>query len=411
MKKLLLAVIAVCVFAGTGLAKEKIIVQVYPDLDSHLKKALPLFYEENPDIEVEIVAKKHDDHHNGLVTHLAAGSGAGDVVAVDVGFVGELMAGDGFEDVSKAPYGGEGLKGKFAPYAWAQAHHFDGSLCALPTDLGPGVIYYRRDILKDAGWTIEEATKDWDAFIEYGKELKKKGIHLMGNAADVAELIIHTEVGPGEGRYFDKDGKCLVDTERFKKAFAIAKRIRDLGLDARIKAWTNEWYEGFRNGTFATQMSGAWLLGHLKNWMAPKTAGKWGASNLPGGVYGSWGGSFYAIPVQSEHKEAAWKFIKFLTTRPDIQIAGFENTAAFPALVEVYGDACFAKPIPFLDGQKAGLLFAEAAENIKPVLPGKGDLVARRMIIDSAVHDVLNENRDIDESLAEAKRLIERRVR
>lgn len=398
-------------FANIATAKEKIIMQVYPDLDSQIKAVLPDFYKENPNIEVEIVAKKHDDHHNGLVTHLAAGSGAGDVVAVDVGFVGELMAGEGFTNLSIAPYNAGQYDGKFAPYSWAQAHHWDGNIYAMPTDLGPGVMYYRRDILNDSGWDINNVIKDWDSYIAYGKELKKKGIYLLGNAADIAELIIVTEVKEGEGRYFDKDGKCLVDSERFVKAFTIAKRIRDEGLDGRIKAWTNEWYEGFRQGTFATQMSGAWLLGHLKNWMAPKTSGKWGVSNLPAGVYGSWGGTFYVIPTQSKKKDAAWKLISFLTTRPEVQIAGLKNIAAFPALEEVYGDKAFSDPIEFLDGQKAGLLFVEVAERIKPVKPGKGDLVARRMIIDSAIQDVLNEDADIESTLAQAKRLIERRVK
>ena len=56
---------------------------------------------------------------------------------------------------------------------------------------------------------------------------------------------------------------------------------------------------------------GAWLAGHLKNWLAPDTAGLWRAAGLPGGVYASYGGSFYAIPKKAQNKAAAWQFPTF----------------------------------------------------------------------------------------------------
>jgi hypothetical protein len=36
----------------------------------------------------------------------------------------------------------------------------------------------------------------------------------------------------------------------------------------------NEWSEGFKGGTLATQSSIAWLAGHLSHWLAPDTAGR-----------------------------------------------------------------------------------------------------------------------------------------
>ena len=43
--------------------------------------------------------------------------------------------------------------------------------------------------------------------------------------------------------------------------------MRQLKLDARVNAWSNEWAEGFKRGTIATQMTGAWLAGHMNNWL------------------------------------------------------------------------------------------------------------------------------------------------
>jgi multiple sugar transport system substrate-binding protein len=65
----------------------------------------------------------------------------------------------------------------------------------------------------------------------------------------------------------------------------------------------------------------------------------------------------------------------------------------------------------FLGGQQARQLFAEVAKNIKPVEPGRGDHVARSIILENALMEVLDEGKDIKTALSEAERLIVRRTR
>jgi multiple sugar transport system substrate-binding protein len=45
----------------------------------------------------------------------------------------------------------------------------------------------------------------------------------------------------------------LVDTPRFVRAFELARRCAANKLDARVSTWSNEWAEGFKRGTLATQ--------------------------------------------------------------------------------------------------------------------------------------------------------------
>lgn len=381
----------------------------FPDFDSSLKVLLPDF-EKETGIKVDYLMNNHGDHHTKLTTNLATGSGAGDVIVVDVEKIGPFVASGGLVNLSEK-YGADKYADRFAPYAWTQGKGADGDVYGMPVDLGPGVMYYRTDIFKNAGIDVNAAIKDWDSYIDAGEKLKAKNIQLIASAADVAQAIIFTTVPEGEGLYFDKEGNPVVTSERFVHAFEVAKKIRDKGLDGQILAWSNEWYEGFRNGTFATQLSGAWLLGHLNNWIAPGTAGKWGVSHLPDGIYGSWGGSFLSIPTQSTKQDDAWKLIEYMTTRRDVQLKHFETIAAFPANVTTYDDALFSQEMPFLGGQKARLLFAEVAENIKPVAPAKGDHVARSIVLENALMEVLDEGKDIKTALEEAERLIKRRTR
>lgn len=383
----------------------------FPDLDSHLDKLLPAYKAANPDVNVTYQMNNHGDHHKKLTTNLATGSGAGDVVVVDVGFIGSFINSGGFENLSGAEYGAKDMEGDFVGYAWNQGKGSDGNQYGIPIDIGPGVMYYRRDVADAAGVNIDDVTKDWDSFIEYGRKLKDQNVFLIADAADVAKTIVLTTVKDGDGYYFDNDGNSLITSDRFVNAFKIAKQIRDEGLDAQIGAWTNEWYDGFKTGTVATQLSGAWLLGHLQNWMAPDTKGKWGATNLPDGIYGSWGGSFLAIPKQAANKQEAWEFIKFLTTTPEAQISGLKNIGSFPVLKATYSDSAFDEPIEFLAGQKARQLFAEVAQNVPAVAPQKGDLVAEDVVLNGALIEVLNDDKDIMQALQEAERLVKRRVK
>jgi multiple sugar transport system substrate-binding protein len=263
--------------------------------------------------------------------------------------------------------------------------------------------------MEDMGFDLDTVMTDWDSYIEYGRQLKEKDILLIGNASAVANAYYRFHVGEGEGLYFDADGKSLVTSDRFVKAFELAKTIRDEGMDGNISEWTEDWYAGFREGKFATQMSGAWLLGHLKNWIAPDTSGLWGASHLPAGVYGTWGGSYLAIPKQAKDPSASWDLIEYMISEQN-QLAGFKNIAAFPAHTGTYSDSAFGEPIEFLRGQKARMMFAEIAENITPVTPMKGDLVAEDLI-NEALDKVLNDGVSISKALKDAEKQIKRRVR
>lgn len=387
--------------AGSSLAAD-LRFDGYPDYDSQLEAILGGFPEHN----VEMLMNEHGGHHDKLKTNLATGSGAGDVVLVDRGFVGSFINSGGFVDLTDkfAPY-----ESSFADYAVAQGQGADGRQYAVPVDLGPGVMYYRRDYMEDKGYDVDNVIDDWESYLDYGRELKEDGILLIGDATAVATAYWNFNVEPGNGLFFDAEGEPLVTGPRFQRAFELAKTVREEGMDGEISEWTEEWYAGFREGRFATQLSGAWLLGHLQNWMAPETAGNWGVSNLPDGIYGTWGGSFLAIPKQSDNQEAAWDLIEYMISE-DIQRAGFENIAAFPAHTGTYDDPMFEQSIDFLRGQQARLLFADIAENIEPVQPHEGDQIAESLMT-TALEQVLNDGVDIDTALANAERQIRRRVR
>ncbi len=412
MKKLLALALASLLTASVALAQTTLTVGLFEPLNEHLDRVMDLFIAEHPGVTLDVRTLGYADHHDALVTYLATGSGAPDVVAIEIGYIARFVAEGGLRDLSSEPFSADQYEDLFVQYAWAQGRTADGRQIALPTDIGPGVMYYRRDHLETTGWTIEDVVSSIDNYIQYGRDLKAIDVYLVASAASVADALIRSDVPAGSGIYFDADGRPLLNSERFLDAARVAKTIRDEGLDAEIGSWSNEWYEAFRTGTTATELSGAWLGGHLQTWMAPETAGLWGASVIPDERLLSWGGSFYGIPNQTpaEKLDLAWELVKFLTIRPDIQLQAFKSINAFPALPSTYDDPMFDEPLEFLANQPARQLFANVAENIPGVLTFPGDMVAQE-IWNSALTEVLNEGRDIQEALDEAQSLVERRVR
>lgn len=397
-------------WAGVAAAKTPVRIDVYPDYDNHLKLVMPPFAAANKDLEIRFTAFIFEEYHRRLAKKLAAGVGAGDVVLVDVSQLGAFINSGSLMDLSPYLAKTEKLEENFALYSLAQGKGSDGKQYAIPIDIGPGVLYYRRDLVDDLGFKIERIGRDWESFIEYGVQLKKKkGVALVATAADLADLIVYATVKDGEGLYFDKNGNSLLTSERFVQALSLAKKVRDLGLDANLVPWSKEWLEGLRTGKVATQLSGAWLLGHLKNSIAPDATGLWGAANLPNGIYGSWGGSFLAIPKQSKQAAAAWRVIEYLV-QPRIQLQGLSHIGAFPANIITYRDPQFEAPVPYLKGQQAWQLFAGIARRVKAIQPHRNDPMAQEFYR-GALNEVLAEGKDVKSSLDRAHQQLMVRAR
>ncbi|HUG23441.1 ABC transporter substrate-binding protein [Piscinibacter sp.] len=409
MKRTLFAAAALASLAAH--AQTTLTVAAFPAVDKIVKSAIPGFKKLHPTIDIKVVGREYADHHNAMVTSLATGTGLPDVMAVELGFLGRFAEGKTLTDLSKPPFNGLPHTTKFVPYTIPLSINSAGELSAIPTDIGPGTLFYRDDLLKKAGVTEKDLTASWESYVEAGKKIKAAtGAYLLAGASDIQRIVIRTGLKSGEGVFFDKNNKALVDSPRFVRSFELAKQIRDAKLDANVGAWSNEWSEGFKRGTIATQMMGAWLGGHLQNWLAPNTRGLWRAADLPGGAYGSWGGTFYAIPKKSQNKEAAWEFIKYMTLNKDVQLAAFKAEDAFPALLEAQNDPFYEQGVEFFGGQKTRLLWRNAVPKIPAVEVAKHDSVAEEVIA-TELDKVLEQGKDIKTALADAKALIERRAR
>lgn len=386
-------------------------VASFPSFDDSIKLAIPLYKKLHPEVEIKLVSLGYADHHTAMTTALATGANLPDVMGLEINYIGKFAESKGLEDLGATPYNAKQMQKLFHAFAFPQGVDASGAVAAIPADVGPGTLFYRKDILDKAGVTEADLNKSWESFITSSKTVREKtGAYMLTSAADIVNIYIRTTIKPGEGLYFDKAGKPQLDTPRFKKAFELAAAARKADIDGKIAPWSNEWREAFRSNKLASQMMGAWLTGHLTAWLNPEAAGQWRAAPLPGGAFASWGGSFYAIPKVGKQKKEAWEFVKFMTTNKEIQTLSFVKMGAYPAIVEAQDKAFLSEPIPYLGGQQARLLWSDAAAKIPSMKPDRFDGVALE-ITTAALDDVLERGKSVDQALADANAQLKRRTR
>ncbi|MDI9335742.1 MAG: extracellular solute-binding protein [Gammaproteobacteria bacterium] len=390
-------------------AQTILVVAAYPAVDQIVKDALVEWKKTHPQVEVKVLSRAYSDHHTAMTTALATSSGLPDIVALEYGYLGRFAQSGGLEDLEKPPYDVKKYADQFVKFAFQQGYSEGSGQFAIPTDIGPGALFYRVDLLDKAGVKEADLLKSWESFIQAGEKIKSQtGAYLMAHARDIKDIMIRTKVLPDEGIYFDKEGHTTVESDRFVRAFTLAKVVRDKQLDGKINAWSNEWGEALKRGTVASQMMGAWLAGHLANWLAKDTSGKWRSAVLPEGANASWGGSFFAISKKTHQKDLAWDLVRHLTLNSDQQQSAFVKQDAFPALLKAQQGPFFEQPIPFLGGQKARLQWRQTASSIVPTKVFKHDAIAEE-IVNSELDLVLTKNKPIAQALADAGRMISRR--
>jgi len=388
-------------------------VAAFPLVDQIVKDAIPQWAQRHPDVAINVVMRQYDDHHTAMTTALSTAVYLPDVMALEASYVGKFSNGGGLSDLLQPRYDIGRNRARFVAYAYDQAINRRGQVVAAPTDIGPGTLLYRQDLLDRAGLVEADLQPSWDAYVDAGIKIRKAtGANLIGNVKTLKDLMIRSGLKAGEGIYFDADSNVLVDTPRFRRAFELALRVRRNHLEGRLETWSNEWAEAFRRGATATELGGSWMVGQMANWVAPATAGKWRAAQLPESTWVSYGGTYYAIPRDSDpaQKALAWELIEMMTLDPGRQIAALKTQDAFPALLAAQDDPVIDEPQAFLGGQRARELWREAARHITATAVHKQAKFAEDAV-NAELDSVLDDGKDIGQALADAARLLQLRAR
>jgi cellobiose transport system substrate-binding protein len=334
----------------------------------------------HPNIRIVERVTRAEDHHKNLAAHLATDTGAADVEAVEEGWLGQFTAAPNrFVDLNT--YGAGGLKAGWPDWKWNFGTSADGRVIGLGTDVGGMAMCYRRDLFGKAGLPIErtEVAKlwpSWEKYIETGVRFKQQvpdTAWMDGPTAMFRSVLGQQKVG-----IYDGPDSIVMDTNpSVKHAWDLSAQALELGLSARLTAFTSDWNAGLAQGSFATLACPSWMMTLIQD-QARSAAGNWDVATVPGGG-GNWGGSWLTVPRQTEHPAEAAALAVWLTA-PEQQAKVFRASGNFPSTVSLYQDPVIRDfQNPFFNDAPVGRLFSTSVIKLEPqyIGPRTGDIATR----------------------------------
>jgi len=354
---------------------------------------------------VKIVESAEGDlgaYNTQLTQKIAAGSGAGDVVAIEEGqVINFLQSADKF--VNMQDHGSSDQQDQWLDWKYAQATTADGSATiGLGTDVGGLAMCYRRDLFEKAGLPTDREEVSalwptWDEFIAAGEKFQdgigSEDVHFIDSATNTYNSIL---MQSGDYTYFDPEDNFVMESnDAVKGAWDQAVAMVDAGISAQLKSFSTEWNAGFKNGAFATVACPAWMTGYITEQAGDGAAGKWDIAAVPGGG-GNWGGSFLGVPTSSENQDLAIELAFFLTNA-DGQLSAFESVGNLPSNPTLYEKPALKDATnEYFNDAPVGQIFVAGASSLEPVYLGAKNQPVRDAV-ENALRSVESGQRSSDE--------------
>ncbi len=241
----------------------------------------------------------------------------------------------------------------------------------VPWFTDAGILYYRKDLLKQNGIDYPPAT--WDELIEFSKHVMRnadtkygyvfQGAAYEGGVTNACEFIWNAEGNILFGDLpitadFDVAGFnsniIAVDSEAAKRGLKEIEKLKNSGiLPVNIYEYKErEAAETFQNGDAVFMRSWAGAYGFLVSEDAKVNAENIGLTPLPTSgrnmtAYSCLGGWNLMIAAKSseEKKKAAWAFIRFMTSENAQKFRAI-NGGILPVLRKLYTDEQFLAQAP-----------------------------------------------------------------
>jgi cellobiose transport system substrate-binding protein len=319
----------------------------------------------------QTVVAEWDTWKQSLTTGLQSGEGLTDIVGIEGDMMPALVAegaSEQFVDLTDKELDSRWMESKYL-----EGQTADGKQIGYPTDAGPEAFCYRADLFEKAGLpsdreAVKELFKDWDTYFATGEQFKKK----MPKTAwyDSSGAIAQAMLNQVEYPFQTKDQKIDVDNPELREVYDTVAQYAPT-QSTKVEQWGEDWTANFTNDGFATIPCPGWMFANIKD-SAPEVKGWDIVDAFPGGG-GNWGGSYLAVPAQSEHQDEAKEFANYLTTA-ESQVAASKVAGNFPANLEaqtVLADENATDP--YFNNAPTSQILASRAEAVPAGVPFKGD--------------------------------------
>ncbi len=304
------------------------------------------FERENPDVRVRVQQIPWSAAHEKLLT-AHVGDATPDVAQLGNSWIAEFAELGALEPLD-ARIAGSTVVGRDRdfPGVW-DTNVVDGVTWGIPWYVDTRVIFYRSDLLAEAGWTTPPTT--WAEWREAMTAVRRRGgAERFGILLPSNEWTQPIILGLQAGSPLLADGgtRGAFSQPEFARAFDFY-----LGLfaDSLAPPISNNQvanvYQEFERGYFAMYVTGPWNLGEFRNRLSADRQDDWATMPLPGpdsagNGLSLAGGSSLVLFRGGKHAEAAWRLVEFLS-RPEQQVRFWQLTGDLPARRAAWADSAF----------------------------------------------------------------------
>jgi multiple sugar transport system substrate-binding protein len=284
-------------------------------------KLLPEFELAHPDIHVNVQQLPMSAAHQKLLTAFAGGS-TPDMAQLGNTWLPEMVALDALAPLQARVDRSTVIKpDDYFTSIWA-TNVVDGTLYGVPWYVDTRLLFYRKDLLKAAGF--DAPPRDWAQWRRMLAALSDPQRHTYGILLPTNEYeqLMSLALQQPDPLLRDDNRYGNFESAGFRRALTFyvdTFRLHQAPTITNVEAG-NPWSE-FGRGVYAFYLSGPWNIGEFRKRLPAELQDDWSTAPLPGpndaGV-GAAGGSSLVIYRTSKHKDAAWQLIEYLS-QPQVQ--------------------------------------------------------------------------------------------
>ena len=269
-----------------------------------LKNVINDFEAKNPDINVKFI---HIPQNYFQKIHLLFASNT----APDVIFINNLylpVYESKLEDLTELI-----KKEDFYPQA-IEGLSYEGKVLAIPRDVSNLVFYVNKDILKKQGISFPKESWTLEDLVEILDKVSSNERYGVSYEDDIYWVLPYLNYFGGGILYSDDD--LIIDTDKSQKGIDFYKSLKNKGYaPTKAQVGSSTLAQMFLNGKICFYLSGRWMYPKIS-----ETADfDWAVINFPyGEVPAPCDSSGWAISKSSQHKESAYKFVKYISSKESI---------------------------------------------------------------------------------------------
>lgn len=298
-----------------------------------IAELLPQFKQLYPQIEVRVQQLPWTAAHQKLLTAFA-GDATPDVCQLGNTWIPEFVALNALAPLdTELARSAVVERSDYFPGIW-DTNVIGGKLYGVPWYVDTRLLFYRRDLLAQAGFTEPPRSwAEWSRMLAAIKALvgpERYSVLLPVNEFEPLLVLAIQQPEPllrDAGRYGD------FESPGFKRALGFYRDMfrHDWAPPVANTQISNVWNELGR-GYFSFYVSGPWNIGEFERRLPPEQRGTWMTAPMPGpdGPGASLaGGSSLVIFRRSRHAQDAWRLLEFLS-RPEVQARFYQLSGDLP---------------------------------------------------------------------------------